>query len=88
MILAVTAFGWLYFTNAFNNLDFAIVVISVIDFIVSKTIGGSSGGVAVVRVIRLFRIFRIVRVFTVFNQAPRIIQRTHRSTPERSRNRK
>ena len=69
MLCSVTAFGWLFFTNSYNILDFSIVVIAVVDFFLTK-----AGGLSVIRLVRLFRIFRIVRVFTAFRQLRILVQ--------------
>ena len=62
-LLKFIAFDWKYFTSFWNNLDFLIMVASLVDFGFNI---GTSDGSAPLRFIKVFRITRIFRIVKLF----------------------
>ena len=71
MVLRVLAYRVVYFTNAWDLLDFSLVMLSIADLIVVITTSSSDPSLSVassLRMIRFFRVARLVRLFRFFKQ--------------------
>ncbi|XP_019904203.1 cation channel sperm-associated protein 1 [Esox lucius] len=68
-VLKLLSSGRFYFQNPWNDLDFFIIIVSLIDFMLPliESLGSFSGGQAamVFRLLRSFKGIRVVRVFRV-----------------------
>lgn len=62
LVLNCYSFGWLYFQDPWHHLDTGIVVISVIDFIYTVSVGAGEGstGLSVIRLVRAIRVLRVI----------------------------
>ena len=71
MIVKITGLGVKdYAADSFNLFDGAVVVISVVDFILARLKVGFGGGGAVsaLRAVRLLRVFKLARSWTSFRE--------------------
>jgi hypothetical protein len=59
-MLKITAYKNLYFRDSWNRFDFAIVVVSLIDFIL--TFFMSTEFLVIITLFRIFRIARVIRI--------------------------
>lgn len=60
MLCRLNQLSWDYFLDPWNVFDYALVVVSVADFVISAT-KGRSGGMRLLSSLRIFRLLRIVR---------------------------
>jgi len=63
-VVRLIGFGWLFFTDSWNLLDFSVVVVGLVDWIISASTGGDSNPVfTAFRLLRIFRVFKVMRFF-------------------------
>jgi len=60
LTLNLVGYGRLFLTDAWNTLDFVVVIFSIVDFIISNSGGGASTGLSVVRLVRIIRVIRVI----------------------------
>eukprot|EP00930_Biecheleria_cincta_P052918 TRINITY_DN38226_c0_g1_i1.p1 TRINITY_DN38226_c0_g1~~TRINITY_DN38226_c0_g1_i1.p1 ORF type:complete len:477 (-),score=93.35 TRINITY_DN38226_c0_g1_i1:13-1443(-) len=60
MLCRLNQLSWEYFVDPWNVFDYALVVISVADFVISAT-KSRSGGMRLISSLRIFRLLRVVR---------------------------
>jgi len=62
LMLNLIGYGALFFQDAWNVLDFCVVILSLIDAILNAAMGGDSGapGLSVVRLVRIVRVVRVI----------------------------
>lgn len=60
LTLNLIGYGRLFLTDAWNILDFVVVLFSIVDFIMSNSGGGASTGLSVVRLVRIIRVIRVI----------------------------
>jgi len=53
-------FGWLFWTDGWNLIDFVIVAISLVEVAMMWFVGQSSSGLSSFRMLRIFRIVRVI----------------------------
>ena len=72
MIIKLIGLGFKDYTkDAFNIFDAFLVIISMVDFVISKVpqiSGGSGGALSAFRGIRLLRVFKLARSWTSFRE--------------------
>jgi len=61
ILLKMVGFGWLYWNDNWNTIDFIIIFLAVIEVILTAAGESSENtGISALRIIRIFRLFRIV----------------------------
>jgi len=74
LILNVTGFGKLFFTDSWNLLDFFIVVTSLLDFVMYlAAVGEGNSGTSVARLIRVMRVVRVLRIITFLEKLATLV---------------
>merc|ERR1719183_1306848 len=54
------AYQWMFWKDTWNVIDFAIVVVSLAELILSVTINYTSSGISAFRLIRILRVIRVI----------------------------
>lgn len=79
-LLKVTAFGFLYFQDGWNLLDFCIVLFALVGYLVEFIVGENY--TVALTAIRAFRVTRILKLVRSFKELQRISSTFIQSMPE------
>uniref|UniRef100_A0A7S2F8U8 Calmodulin n=1 Tax=Florenciella parvula TaxID=236787 RepID=A0A7S2F8U8_9STRA len=68
LVIKLYAYGLKdYFADAFNNFDFVVVVVSIVELVLERVVGYEGGGISALRAFRIFRVFKLAKQWKDLN---------------------